>query len=169
MASVQAAQNYASTVLAGIAILLFGFSAGILVRKLVQKLLQEVAFNTYLAKVGVHYNLERMSGAVLAYAIYILTIILFLKALNIHRLAFYTIVGVVLLLIALSFVVWLKDVLPNLAGWHLLLKRQAQAGNRISLPSVTGKIVEIGYFETKIKTAQGDILHVPNVLFREGF
>lgn len=166
MPLVQAAQDYTNIFLVGIAILLIGFSAGLLVKKSLQKLLQEVAFNTYLVKVGIHYNLERISGSAMAYAIYILTIILFLKALNIHRLALYTIVGAVLLLMALSLLVWLKDALPNLAGWHQLLKRQLKAGNQISLPSVTGKIVDIGYFETQIKTARGDILYVPNVLFR---
>lgn len=169
MALVQAAQSYVNTFLGALAILFIGFSAGLLVRKLLQKLLQEVEFNKHLLKVRIHYNLERMVSSVTAYLIYILTIMLFLKALGIHRLALYTVVGIILFLIALSLLVWLKDALPNLAGWHRLLRQQLEVGKVASLPSVKGKVIAIGYFETKIKTARGDVLHVPNALFRKTF
>ncbi len=165
MAFIQIAQDYTNTVLVGIAILFFGFSAGLLVKKLGQRLLQEIRFNRYMVKVGVSYNLEGAISGGTAYLVYLLTIIFFLKTLKIHQLVLYTIVGAVLLLAGLSFLVWLKEALPNLAGWHALLRRQAQAGQRVVLPSAAGRIIEIGYFETKIKTERGETLYVPNALF----
>ena len=78
----------------------------------------------------------------------------------------YLILGAILILIILTFLVGLKDVIPNFVGWIYL-----QRGNKvvvdkiIEVKEIYGTVERIGYLETEIRTENGDVLYVPNSLF----
>ncbi len=166
MPVLEAAQNYLHLLVVAIAILLIGFSAGLLAKKILQKVLREVEFNKIMALAGINYNLERWLSSLAAYVIYVITVILFLDYLNIRRVALYSFIGAVIILIVLSLLVTLKDVIPNLQGWQKI--RRWKTGRRVAVQNMAGKIERIGYLQTRIKTPRGDILYVPNALFRVG-
>jgi len=163
---VETAQSYFYIIAVGVVILLVGFGIGILVKKLLYKLFQEIGLNKIMGKVGVTLNLERWVSNIAAYVIYLFTIVIFLDQLGIRSIVLYLIVGAVLMLLILTFLVGLKDVIPNFIGWLAIQKKsKIKEGHKVNIREICGTVEKIGYLETEIKTDNNDILYVPNSLF----
>ncbi len=153
-------------VLTGIAILLIGFALGVLARKVVARILREIELNKILGKAGITSNIEKGVSSIVAYVIYLITIVLFLRKLGIDSIVLYLVLGGVLAIIILTFLVGLKDVIPNFIGWMVLQKGgKIKEGRTIDIREISGVVEKIGYLETEIKTEHGDTLYVPNRLF----
>ena len=164
--AVGTAQSYFYTVIVGIVILLAGFGLGILVQKLLYKLLQEIGLNKIMNKVGITFNLEKWVSNIVSWVIYLVFIVIFLNHLGITSIVLYLILGAVLMLIILTFLVGLKDIIPNFIGWLYIQKDdKIIVGHKIDVKEISGIIEKTGYLETEIKTENGDILYVPNSLF----
>jgi len=163
---VGAAQSYIYRIGASIVILLFGFGFGILAKKLVKRILTEIELNRIMAKVGVMYNLEKWLSSLVSYLIYLVTIVLSLNQLGITSVVLYLLVGGVLMLVILTFLVGLKDVIPNFVAWILLQRKERiKEGHAVEVREIAGRVERVGYLETEIRTPSGDILYVPNSLF----
>ncbi len=146
--------------------LLIGFGLGVLAKKFSKKGLKELGFNRILRIINLPYNGEEIISSLLSYIIYLITVIFFLQQLGITSIVLYLVLGAVLMIITLSFVVGLKDVVPNfIAGLIIKSKEHMKAGHRVDVKEIHGRIEKIGYLETEIKTVHGDILYVPNTLF----
>src|SRR3989338_3106278 len=140
-------------------ILMAGFAAGLLVKKLTFRLFSQIELNKIMGRAGVTYDLERGVSSVLSYIIYLFTLLLFLEQLEIKSIVLYMAAGGLLLLIILTVVVGLKDVIPNFIGWlYVQRKPSFKEGYHIELPEISGLIEHIGYLETEIKTEKGDVL-----------
>ncbi len=162
----QSAQQYFYTLVIAIAILLVGLALGLLARKFLRKLLQEIGLNRIFARVGFSQDLEKGVSAAVSYVIYLLTIVFFLDYLGIRSIVLYLAAGGILMLLILTTLVGLKDVIPNFIGWLYLQKNQhLKEGRVIEVHEIHGTIERIGWLETEIKTDKGDILYVPNALF----
>ena len=163
---VETAQSYFYTIAVGIAILLIGFAIGILVKKFLHRLLKEIGLNKVFSKVGVTYNLETVISSIASYVIYLFTIVIFLDKLGIKSVVLYLFVGGVLMLLILTFLVGLKDVIPNFVAWIFIQRKgKVQEGHHVNVREIAGVVEKVGYLETEIKTEMGDILYVPNSLF----
>lgn len=159
-------QSYIYTIIAGIVILLLGFGLGILVKKIVFRVLNEIELNKIMSKVGMRYDLEKGVSLIISYVIYLFTIVIFLDQLGITSIVLYLAVGGILMLIILTFLVGLKDVIPNFVAWILLQRKdKIREGRKIEVREISGTVERVGFLETEIKTEQGDILYVPNSLF----
>ncbi len=162
----QGLADYFYQIIAGFIMLLVGFGLGVLAKRFSRKGLQEIGFNRILRIINVPYNGEEIVSSLLSYIIYLVTIIFFLQQLGITSIVLYLLLGAVLMIIILSFVVGLKDVIPNfIAGLFLRGKNSLHVGMRVQVKEISGKIDKIGHLETEIETEQGDILYVPNNLF----
>lgn len=163
---VDAAQSYFYTVMVGIIILLVGFGLGLLLKKIVHRILQEFELNKIMSKIGITANVERGVSWIVSSIIYLITILFFLNQLGITSVVLYLIVGAILMLLVLTFLVGLKDVIPNLVAWIILQKKgNVKEGKRIELREIYGVVERVGYLETEIRTDRGDVLYVPNALF----
>ncbi len=163
---VEAAQSYFYTIIVGMVILIIGFAVGILAKKVVQRLLREMELNKMVSKVGITYNLEWWISSLVSFLIYLVTIVFFLNQLGITSIILYLITGGILLLVILTFVVGLKDVLPNFFAWIVLQRKgKVQEGKRIEVQEISGIVEKVGFLETEIKTDNDDLLYVPNTLF----
>src|SRR3989338_6082373 len=164
---VDTAQGYFNTIVVSVVILLIGFTIGILAKKFLRRVLQEIEFNKIMRSVNITYDVEWWISTIVSYIIYLSTIIIFLDQFDIkYTTILYIIMGAIVLLIVLSLVIGLRDVFPNFIGWMYLQKKgKLKEGHRIEIREITGTIERIGYLETEIKTEQGDILYVPNSLF----
>ena len=70
------------------------------------------------------------------------------------------------MLLVLSFLVGVKDIIPNFIAWLIIQgKSKVKVGRKIEVKEISGIIEKVGYLETEIKTGRGDILYVPNRLF----
>jgi small conductance mechanosensitive channel len=159
-------QSYFYQVVLGIVILLIGFGLGILVKKFLYRVLKEVEINKLMRKVGITLNVEKSVSSLASYLIYLITIVFFLDQLGITSIVLYLVVGAILMLLILTFLVGLKDVIPNFVAWLILQKRgRVYVGKRVSVKEISGVVEKVGYLETEIKTEGGDTLYVPNSLF----
>jgi small conductance mechanosensitive channel len=164
--AVETASSYFTHIAVGIVILLVGFGLGILAKKLMQKVLGEVELNKIMNKVGLTYDLETWVSSIIMYLIYLATVIVFLDHFDIGSIVLYLLLGGVLMLIILTFLVGLKDVIPNLIGWiYIQRNSKLKEGHRVEVKEISGIVEKIGYLETEIKTENHDILYVPNSLF----
>ncbi len=162
----ETAKEYFFDIVAGIIILLVGFGLGILAKKIVYRILKEIHLNRIMSNVGITYNLEKGVSVIISYIIYLFTIVFFLDHLGITSIAIYLIAGAILALLVLTFIVGLKDVIPNFVAWILLQRKgKVVVGRNIDVKEIHGRVERIGYLETEIKTERGDILYVPNSLF----
>ncbi len=158
--------SYFSLIVEGIIILMVGFALGILVQKLLSKVLKEVELNHIASKLGITYNLEKWVSVIISYVIYLVSIVLSLNYLGITSIVLYLILGAVLMLLILTLIVGLKDVIPNLVAWLVLHKdERITVGRRVEVKEIAGRVEKIGYLETEIVTDFGDTLYVPNTLF----
>ena len=165
-AVVGTAQSYFSLIAEGIIILLVGFGLGILTQKLLNKVLKKVELNHIMSKVGITYNLEKWVSSIVSYVIYLVFIVIFLDYLGIRNMVVYLFLGAVLMLLVLTFIVGLKDVIPNLVAWVILHKdEKITVGRRVEVREISGRVEKIGYLETEIVTDHDDTLYVPNTLF----
>ena len=121
--TIELAQKYFYTIAAGIGILLMGLVLGVLVKKLVYKILKEVELNKIMSRVGVTYNLEQWVSSILSYLVYLITIVFFLDQLGITSIVLYLVLGAILMLVILTVIVGLKDVMPNFVAWILLQRK----------------------------------------------
>ncbi len=160
------AESYITRLVIGFVILLVGLCLGILVRKIVYKILQRVELNSVLAKAGIIHDVESAISLVVAFVIYLVTLVIFLNQLGITSVVVYIVLGAILMLIVLTFVVSLKDVSPNAVAWVVLMRLgKIKVGSKVEVCEIKGVVERIGLLETEIKTGQGDVLYVPNSLF----
>src|SRR3989344_1310629 len=110
----EVASKYFYEVITAIIILFIGFGLGILVKKLLARLLKEVGLNKGMAKVGITHDVEKGISVGVSSLIYVITVIIFLRQLGLQSVVLYLILGAVLMLIILTLMVGLKDVIPNL-------------------------------------------------------
>ena len=163
---VDTAQFYFSLIVEGVIILLVGFILGFLAQKLLTKVFREIELNQLMGKVGITTNLEKGVSLIVSYVIYLVFIVFFLDHLGIGNIVVYLVLGAVLMLLILTFIVGLKDVIPNLVAWLILHKdEKITVGRRVEVKEISGRVERIGYLETEIITEYGDTLYVPNTLF----
>lgn len=161
---------YVNLVAAAI-IVLIGFIIGKLASRLVYKILRELEVRSVLKQAGVTAPVERYASAAVAYLIYFIAIIMALNQLKIGTLVLSMIVGAVLIILIVSFILSVKDFMPNLmAGISLYRSGGIRKGDLIETQGVTGRIIRITLAKTKIQTKEGDVVHIPHmVMMKRGF
>mgnify|MGYP001564115788 CR=1 FL=1 len=156
----------ATTIAVGVVILFVGLSIGLLAKKVLQRLLQEIGLNKILGKVGVTQDLEKALSIIASWLIYLFTVLYFLEHLGIRSYALYLFAGALLLLVILTFIVGLKDIIPNFVGWLVIQKQgHIKVGRNLAVKEIAGVVERVGFLETEIRTERGDVLYVPNALF----
>lgn len=166
--TVQTAENYFNLVIVAIVILLVGLALGILAKKLVHRFLKELQVNQSRARVGITIDLESGISTLASYIIYIITVVLFLDQLKIRTFVIYGVVVGLLLLFLLSFAVGIRNIFPNFKGWLKIRKDvKMKVGKKINVNGISGIVEKIKIQETILKTKRGDLLRVPNSLWKK--
>ncbi len=165
--SLNSVKEYLDNIIGAVVILLLGLGLGVLVKKMLLRLLKEIELNRIMARVDVTYNLERGIATFSSYLIYLVTFVLFLDLLKIKSVVLYLVVGAILMVVVLTCIVGLKDIVPNLIGWFYLQRKSPiiKEGKYLEIKEISGIVERIGYLETEISTEKGDVLYVPNALF----
>lgn len=159
-------KEYFYKIIAGVIILLIGFALGIIAKKLLYRVLKEIELNKLMSKVGILHDIEQGISLLVSFLIYVITIVLFLEQLDIASVVFYLVAGAIFALVILTFLVGLKDVIPNFVAWIILQRRGVlEEGKRIEVREIDGVVEKLGFLETEIRTHSGDVLYVPNAIF----
>lgn len=146
-----------------VVILLIGFIIGRIVSKITYKFLHEIELNEVLKKAGLKLSLEKSISNLAKYFIYFISIIWALNEIGLTTTILNMISGAALVLIIVSILLAIKDFIPNLiAGFRIYQKSIIKTKDNIKVGHLQGKVIEVNLLETKIKTAKGDIIHIPN-------
>lgn len=145
-------------------ILLVGLLMGSVTKKILRKLLQEIELDKVIKKLGKKYSLEKRLSNLAAYLIYIITFFFVLDYLKITFIILYIILGVLLLIIGGTFLLGIKDFIPNFLGGLIIYRRKYEVGKKIKVGRVEGRIERIGLLEMEIRTKKGDLIYLPNSL-----
>jgi small-conductance mechanosensitive channel len=165
---IQVIGQHIYTIIIAVVILLIGFIIGIMTRNVLRKILHEIELDRIAKKIGIYFSVEDKISAIVSYLIYFIAIIMFLNQLGLTPYIVYLLVGMVLLLFALTIILGLKDFIPNfVAGMFLYQKKYFTVGKRVRIEGIEGKIKNIGLTEIEIETDNGDLLYVPCSLFRK--
>lgn len=104
-------------------------------------------------------TLRPLLSQILRYGILILTVVLALAQLGVQTASILAVLGAAGLAIALA----LQGTLSNLAaGIMLVWLRPLAVGEQIEGDGVSGTVIEVGLFGTRLKTAEGVFVFTPN-------
>jgi len=146
-------------------ILLIGFVIGKLAGRIVTKFLHEFELNRITQTAGIKRPFEGLIGSLVSYIIYFATIIMALNQLNITSIVLYIILITVIVVIVISFLLSIKDFLPNFfAGLFIYRHGLIKEGDMIKVNETSGKVIHISMIETQLETKEGDIVFIPNSL-----
>jgi small-conductance mechanosensitive channel len=158
------ARGIVNVIASAVIVLLIGFIIGKVLGKLTQRALHEVEVNRILKKAGVDLGMEELLGHVVEYFIYFVAIVIALDQLGVTAFVLYSIAAIVLVVLAIAFLLSIKDFIPNfIAGVRLNYKKVFRVGDTITVGSVTGRVKEFGLLETKLASNK-DIIHLPNAI-----
>lgn len=158
------ANSFLTNLIVALIILLVGFIVGKLLGRVVGRVLHEIEVNSIVKKAsGVNLKIESFASSFVSYFIYFVAILMALDQLNVKTIVLYFISVAVLVVIALSFLLGLKDFVPNLfSGFFIYRNKLVEEGDVIEVSGIKGKVVQVTLFETKIKTKKGDLIFIPN-------
>lgn len=146
-------------------ILFIGFLVGKMIGRLVRRLLRDVKADNFIKQtLGWRLSFERGVAALVAGLIYVISIIIALNAVGLTTFVLELILGVFVLALVLSFLLALKDIIPNFAA-GITLKSKLKEGTYLKLDEAEGTVKEVNLLETIIKTKSSDKIVIPNALF----
>ena len=147
-------------------IILIGVVIGRLSGKLVTRLLKEIELNLLVRKAtNKRVQIEELAGKMTSYVIYFFVIIMAFNQLGLTMTIFYLISAAIIIVIIISFVLGVRDFIPNMfAGLTIQKKGFLQVGDKIEFRGVKGKVDYINLIEIRVLTKGGDIISIPNSL-----
>ncbi len=151
--------------IAAISILLMGLVVGRFLGKLIERILNELELDEVLKKhLGIKIPLEHLIGNIVKFIVYTIAIFLALNQLGLTTRLLYIILIIIFVILIIFIVFALKDFIPNVVAGFLIYQRKiVEIGDVIKTDSIKGKVIEISFIETRIKTKSNDIIVVPNV------
>lgn len=130
------------------------FIVAYFVSKLIHK-----AFNKVAQKYSMDVSLVSIIHRLITLLMLSFTVLIILELLGINTASVLTVVGAAGLAVGLA----LKDTLSNIAaGIFLLTQHPYKTGDFVECAGMSGSILEIGLFTTKLRTPQGQDIFVPN-------
>lgn len=155
-----------NTIVAAVIVLLIGFIIGKVLGRLTQRGLNELEINRLMKKAGLSFGLEEFLGHAVEYVIYFAAIIMALDQLGVTTIVLYFIIGAIIIVLAITFLLSIKDFIPNfIAGVRLNRKKVFKVGDTITVGSVSGRVKSFGLLETILVSKKKDIIHLPNASF----
>ncbi|MBS3176406.1 mechanosensitive ion channel [Candidatus Woesearchaeota archaeon] len=147
-----------------VVILLIGFILARMCRKMVFKVLHELELNKLLRRLAqVNARSEEFLSRSAAYLIYAITFLLALNQLGITATVLYLLLGAILLVLVVSFLLGIKDFIPNaFAGLKLSKQGLFREGDVVEIGKIKGKVIKLTLLETRLITKHQDIIVIPN-------
>jgi small-conductance mechanosensitive channel len=72
------------------------------------------------------------------------------------------------LVIAVSFILAVKDLFPNLfTGLRIRIRKLFSEGDEVQIKELKGRVVNVGLLETRIKTLSDEEVIIPNSFFNK--
>ena len=158
---------FLTSILIAIVIFLGGLILGRILGKLIEKFLKDFKIDSNIKKkTNIKLSIGKLLSVFIQASIYIIFAVLALNHIGITSLLLNIIFIAIIIVLSISFLLALKDSLPNMiAGLTLRKKSNLKLNTKININNIEGTIIELNLFEVKIEKTNKDILHIPNSLF----
>jgi small-conductance mechanosensitive channel len=157
--------NILTSIVAGLLVIGFGILIGNILSVVSKKILQSFEVEKVMQNWGVKFPIEEFIGSIVKYGIYIGGLVLGLGFLGLQTFVLYIILISLLVILVIFIVLSLKDFFPNfISGLRIHFKNKIKNGDLVEIEHVEGRIIDAGLLETHIKTEDGDIVIMPNML-----
>ncbi len=158
-----------TNIVAGILIIGFGIFAGNILSVVAKKVFQSFEIDRILLDLGLRFPVEELLAALIKYGLYLVGLLFGLAFLKLDQIllsiVLFSILGLLLLFILLSF----RDFIPNfIAGLTIYFKGKLRLGDIVEIDTIEGKVIHMDMLEAKIRTTDGDVVIMPNVLALKG-
>lgn len=148
---------------AALALIIFGVIAGIIVEKLVRRLLHGFELDRVLASIGMKFPLEDFIASIVKYIVYFSGIILALNELGLSKVLLEILLGMIVVIIVAFIILAFKDFAPNItAGLFIHRKGSIKKGEWLKINEIEGEVFELDLIETKLKMKSGNLIIIPN-------
>jgi len=148
---------------AALALIIFGVIAGIIIEKLVRRLLHGFELDRVLASTGMKFPLEDFIASIVKYIVYFLGIVMALNELGLSTVLLEILLGMIVVIIVAFIILAFKDFAPNItAGLFIHRKGSIKKGDWLKVNEIEGEVVELDLIETKLKMKSGNIILIPN-------
>lgn len=150
-------------VVVAVLVFLIGFIIAKLLGRFVERILREAEINSFAPDFLKGVAIDSIIARLVEYAVYVCTIILTINRLGLTKIFAYSIALGLFFVFILSFILGIKDFLPNLfAGVSIIRKKKFKKGQTVFVDDIEGVIQEINLQEIIIITKKGDKIFVPN-------
>jgi len=157
-----------SNIVIAILILLIGLIIGKLAGLIIKRVLNELRLDKHIKARGFNFPIEKFISNIASYVIYVIAVIMSLNRLGLTTAILTIIAGIIALVILVSFALSVRDFFPNLfTGLRIKLNKLFSEGDEIQIKEVTGKVIALGYLETRIKTSSNEEIIIPNSIFNK--
>jgi small-conductance mechanosensitive channel len=155
-----------STIVIVIIILLIGVIVGRVVGKLLLRLLHAIEFDRIMRKAGFSLRAEELISESITVLIYVATLFYALERLGISTWVVYAAVSLLLLLIAISIIINLRELVPGLLAFFYV-RKAAVVGQLVKCSLFSGRIVSKHLTFVRLIGPKREELIIPNSLFRQ--
>ncbi|MBW2991087.1 mechanosensitive ion channel family protein [Candidatus Woesearchaeota archaeon] len=158
-----------SRIVIAVLILLIGLILGKLLGNLIRRALNEVQLDKHLrTRTGFKFSFEKLLSNFASYIIYFIAVVMSLNSLGLTTTILYMIAAAVIIVIIASFILAVKDFFPNLmAGILIKTKKVFKEGDVVQIKEVRGRIISLGFLETRLMTSQKEEVIIPNSIFNK--
>lgn len=154
-----------TNVVAGILVIGFGIIVGNIISIVVKRVLQSFEIEKILSNFGIGFPLEEFVSSIIKYGTYIAGLVLGVGFLGLEKIFLYGVLFIILGLLIGFVLLSLKDFIPNfIAGLIILIKGKIRIGEIVEIDTIEGKVIHVDMVEAKIRTPDGDVVVMPNVL-----
>lgn len=154
---------FLNKVVVAVMVFLIGFIIAKLLSRLVERILKEAEINRFVSSFFHGVALDSAIARLVEYVVYIITIIITVDRLGLTSAFIYAIALGLFVVFVLSFVLGLKDFLPNFfAGISIIRKKKFRKGQNVLVNGIDGVVDKIDLQEVIIISKSGDKIFVPN-------
>ena len=153
--------KFVSFLVDAVGIFVIGFTAAVVIKGFLRKILRSFKVNKKLALVGVDVDFENGFSGFVSYLIYFFTLVWLVSSLGIGKFAVASFGFLVVALVGLSLLAQGKDMPLNLLAYFRL---SFKAGDKVDVDAVSGVIEKVGFWETVVRSDSGDLYYTPNSL-----
>ncbi len=156
---------FLTSIVIAMIIFISGLIIGRIVGKIIEKLLKEFRVDpTIKKKTNIKLSVGKLLGVFVQTSIYILFTVIALNYVGLTSLILNIISIAIIIILSISFILALKDSLPNLIA-GISIRKNLSIGKKLKYKDLEGLVEEISLFEVKIKKSNDDVLHIPNSVF----
>ena len=154
--------NFFFKLLSTIIILLIGMVIGKIFGRFVRKALSEIETNKVMKIIGLRLNLEKLLANLTSIIVYLYSFYLAISQFGITNLLVYSIGIIILLIISISFLLSIREFVPNMVeGFIVRKKLNIKVGKEFKHNNILGKIEKITIKDIRIKTSENELIFVP--------